>query len=90
MTQAFGLACFGAASIAIASAFFGVVLARMVWADDLAETNSLKLGWDRIEKLQRGTIESQERTIENQQKTIEILNPYFPGSSGIEGTIGVQ
>lgn len=64
MTSAAQGAILSAALLAIAGAFFGVCMARMLWAHDLKHTQDLRRIWDRTELAMRGTIELQQRQIE--------------------------
>lgn len=55
---------FGAAALAMVGAFFGLCVARLMWADDLRHAQHLRQIWDESEKAMRETIEIQQRRIE--------------------------
>lgn len=65
MTVAVALAGF----IAMSSALFGAVMARIFWADDLAHTQQLKEHWDRQETAMQSTIDSLTRQVEFLQQS---------------------
>ncbi len=54
--------------LVMASAFFGVVLARMVWADDLKHALRIDALRKQTEEHLRNTIESLERQLKLTQK----------------------
>lgn len=58
------LAYAGAAVIAIASASFGVGIARIIWADDLKHAQHIDEIRSRTEAYQKSTIESLQRQID--------------------------
>jgi hypothetical protein len=58
-------AILGAALLAMAGASFGVVMARMIWADDLKQAQH-------IDEIRSRTQQHMERQIEAMQGTIEI------------------
>lgn len=73
MTDAARFAIPAAMVLAIAGAFFGVVIARIVWGDDLRHSLELKEYWDKSKTAMEGTIASQQRSIQAQEHTITIL-----------------
>lgn len=60
--------------LAMISAFFGVVMARVFWAEDLKHVEQLRASWARQEGFMQDSIESLQRTIEAKDKTIAIKN----------------
>lgn len=62
--HAFGMAVSAAAVIAMASAMFGVGMARMLWADDLKRARLIDEIRSRTEVHLRGTITALEKQIE--------------------------
>lgn len=67
------LPVFAAVVLAMSNAFFGVVMSRMFWAEDLKHVQQLRQSWDRQKNSMESTIGSLERTIKAQSATIEIL-----------------
>lgn len=72
MLSAVHLAFFSAALLAITGALFGVCIARLLWADDLRFTQSLKTNWDGSRKAMEGTIAALQKTVDLQRQTIEL------------------
>lgn len=57
------LAILSAALLACSGAIFGVIMARVIWADDLKHAQRIDEVRSRTENSLRGLISSQERTI---------------------------
>jgi hypothetical protein len=80
MSNAFMMSVLGASLLAMAGTFFGVVTARMVWADDLKHARRIDEIRSRTEASLRSRIETQEgieaflrSRIATQDKMIEQL-----------------
>lgn len=73
MIDAFRLAAFGAAALAMAGAFFGVAMARWLWADDLKHAQEIDQIRSRTEASLQHRIDAQSGTIDTQQKIIDLL-----------------
>lgn len=71
--QAFGLAVSGAAVVAICSAFFGVTLARLVWAEDLRSAQFKLETAQQIDEVRSRTEGYMRNEISSLKKHIEIL-----------------
>ena len=59
-----GLVMSLAGLIAIVSAFFGLTVARVVWADDAARADRTKSAYEEIHNTDQATIATMRRTIE--------------------------
>lgn len=60
-------------AIAMSSAIFGVLVARMVWADDLRHAQELKSSWDRQKQSYETIIGYKDQSIASHKKTINSL-----------------
>ncbi len=58
--------------LAMAGAFFGVSMARFLWADDLKHTQEMRVIWNKTEKSMKSIIKSQEEIIDSQNRTLDI------------------
>jgi len=63
MTDALRFAIPAAIVLAIAGVIFGIAIARLVWAQDLEQAQSIDRIRSRTEAAMRGTIETQEKII---------------------------
>ena len=64
MTSAAQMAIWSVVLLAMAGCFFGICIARLVWADDLRHTKELRKIWDRTETALRSTIKSPDEIID--------------------------
>lgn len=62
-----------AALLALAGGFFGVVLARMVWADDATHAARLKADYQKIQQSYNEIHAKDQSTIATMQRTIELF-----------------
>jgi len=63
MTHAAIPAIFGAAFLAMVGAFFGLVMARLIWAEDLKQAQSIDVIRSKTEIALRSQIDSLERQL---------------------------
>jgi hypothetical protein len=62
-----------AALLALAGAFFGVVVARVVWADDATQAAKLKASYQEIQRSYNKIHEMDQNTIATMRQTIDLL-----------------
>lgn len=67
------IAVLAAGALAMVSAFFGICIARAVWADDLRHAENLRVSWDKQQASMEETIAAMGKTIEYKDETIAIL-----------------
>ena len=72
MTSAAQMAIWSAIVLAMAGTFFGVCVARMIWADDLIHARTLGVNWEKSRTAMESTIDSLNRTIISQNQIINI------------------
>lgn len=62
-----------AAALVMAGAFFGVVFARVMWADEATHAGELKAGYEKIQNDYNKIHETDQQTIASMQQRIEML-----------------
>ncbi|WP_316176281.1 hypothetical protein [Bradyrhizobium sp. SZCCHNRI1073] len=68
-----GLVIPAAVVLAVSSAFFGVVLARVAWADEASFAAKMKAEYKEIHAKDQQTIASMRSTMDTMRQTIDML-----------------
>lgn len=67
------LAGFAAAWLAMAGAFFGILTARMIWADEATHASKIKAGYEALQKTYNDIHEKDQSTIATMRETMRLM-----------------